>query len=116
MGDIGSRLLVSSFAEEPSSLQVTNELGADHDVNQDAPVTVRRKDSDPVDGGNPQSSVNNGGNSGRGDAKKLAGTGDNLQFGPLGVALAATAAGLAAYSARRQALEHNEPDDPEEAM
>ena len=117
-GSAGSRLLVSSFAEEPSNLQVTNETGADHDVSQDAPVTVLRKDSGPVDGesfvggGSPRpSAVNKGGSV---DAKKLAATGDNLDFGPLGVALAAAAAGIAAYSARRQALENNEPDNPEE--
>ncbi|MBQ9069004.1 MAG: hypothetical protein IJ131_08095 [Eggerthellaceae bacterium] len=132
LGNAGSSPLISSFAEELSSLQVSNEIGANLDAHQDAPVAVRRKDSDENGGLDPENSTDSsGGNSSQSstnssqrqnavgssgvsgsDAKKLAATGDDLHFGPLGIAVGAAAAGLAAYSARRQALEDNDPDSP----
>ena len=108
-----SGLLVSSFAKEPSSLQVSNELGADHDVNQDAPVSVRRKNDDSSSEGDSSDDSSSSGKkaAATGESKKLASTGDSsLYLGPLGVALGAAAAGLAAYSARRQELENNESE------
>ena len=117
-GEVGSRFLASSFVDELSDLQVSDELGADHDVNQDAPVTVRRKDND--DGGESDSSDDEGSSddsssskqpstaSGNSNAKKTTSTGDDIPIGPVTVVLGAAAAGLAAYSARRQALERNE--------
>ena len=107
----GSGLLLSSFAEEPSKLQVSNELGADHDVNQDAPVTVRNKKNNSSEESDPASSSSGKKAAATGDTKNLAATGDDVLFvGPLGVALGAAAAGLAAYSARRQALEDDESE------
>ncbi|MBQ9067823.1 MAG: hypothetical protein IJ131_02020, partial [Eggerthellaceae bacterium] len=138
LGDAAPRLMVSNFAEEAAEMQVRNEIGANHDVNQDAPVTVRRKDSDggggsgPTDGGDPadngsprpsdsnptppKASGSQQSSAASSSAKRTAATGDDLHFGPLGIALGAAAAGLAAYSARRQALENGDPDNPEEML
>lgn len=152
-GNTEPRLLVSSFAGDPSSLQVSDELGANHNVNQDAPVTARRKDDGGNDGDGNGNASDGDGNDGDGDdgngnpsgdeneakdsnqtstpatnqpgttspnpkgsaSRTSAATDDNLLFGPLGIALGAAAAGFAAYSARRQALEGNESSSSEEA-
>ena len=82
--------------KDGSLLSVAASVGADHDVNQDAPVSVEEKDAAGPTPAAPRGSA-------------AAKTADPLSLGgAAALAIGAASAGLLAYSARRQANESDE--------
>lgn len=104
----------SSVAKKPSSLTVAANAGANHEVNQDSPVTVQTKDGGTVSKSSKETSSGSSSNSSSkaSIASTTAKTADPLPIGGVAaLAVGAASAGLLAYTARRQANEEAEGDE-----